>query len=330
MAGIDLTGHGGRLNSARLAYPGAPQPWLDLSTGINPIPYPAPRASAEARARLPDPVEIRALEAAAAAAFGVDDPARVAATPGSEAALRLLPSILDGEGVSLLSPTYASHAQAWRQRHPSEAANLESAEPGAAILVLARPNNPDGAIARRDALLSEVARRRWVVLDEAFVEAQPQISLAPVAGAGAQSGLVVLRSFGKFYGLAGLRLGFVVAAPAVAAAVRGLFGDWPVCAEAIAAGLSAYPDTAWASAARARLARDAARLDRLLVAAGLRVIGGASLFRLAEAEDAPARFERLARAGVLARPFADQPRRLRFGLPGSDADFDRLAAALGS
>jgi len=139
---------------------------------------------------------------------------------------------------------------------------------------------------------------------------------------------VVLRSFGKFYGLAGLRLGFVVARPALARRLRDTLGEWPLSAPALAAGLVAYSDTAWANATRASLSDDAARLDALLAGAGFEIIGGTSLFRLARVANAPARFEALARAGILTRPFDHDAGLLRFGLPGFDADWARLAAAL--
>jgi cobalamin biosynthetic protein CobC len=139
--------------------------------------------------------------------------------------------------------------------------------------------------------------------------------------------LVVLRSFGKFYGLPGLRLGFVLADPSLVARIRLAQGDWPVGAHAIAAARAAYADAAWAGAARARLDRDARRLDATLAAAGLEPLGGAPLFRLARAPDATAVFLRLARAGILCRLFED-PHRLRFGLPDGRRAWGRLATAL--
>ncbi len=322
-------GHGGRIGAARLAFPSAPEPWLDLSTGINPVAYPAPAASAEARARLPDPEQTAALEAAAAAAFEVDDPARVAAVPGSEVALRILPHLLAARSLAILGPTYASHRSAWSQSPVQEVEACEQIGRDIEGLVLVRPNNPDGRVLAQEDLFAEIARRRFVIVDEAFVETDPRISLAPLAGSGAATGLIVLRSFGKFYGLAGLRLGFVIASPANAAAVRHLLGDWPVCADALVAGLAAYPDCAWAESTRSRLRADAGRLDHLLVRSGFTTIGGTSLFRLVHAPDARRRFERLAEAGILVRPFAHDPNHLRFGLPGSDAEFHRLATALG-
>jgi cobalamin biosynthetic protein CobC len=188
--------------------------------------------------------------------------------------------------------------------------------------VVVNPNNPDGRITSREVLLA-AARERWTIADEAFVETTPETSVA----AAALGRLIVLRSFGKFFGLAGVRLGFVIADPELIARLRERLGDWPVGADALAAGLAAYADGGWIVRTRARLARDAARLQGVLAAAGLRPAGGTDLFRLVEAPDAAGVFRRLAAAGVLCRLF-DHPHRLRFGLPGRAQDFRRLAAAL--
>ena len=312
--------HGGRLAAARGAFPDAPAPWLDLSTGINPRPHRARRADPAALRRLPDPEEVAALEAAAAAAFGVS-PDRVAATPGTEAALRALPRVLGARSAAIVSPTYGGHAEAWRLAgaRVSHGSWDEARHSAAEAVVLVNPNNPDGAQVR-----GPDVGDRWLIVDEAFVETAPELSLAPTLSS---RRTVILRSFGKFYGLPGVRLGFVIAEPGLAARIGAQFGDWPVSAEAIAAGLAAYTDDAWRERTRLRLARDAARLDALLSANGFEVLGGTSLFRLAAAPDAGRRFEALARRGVLTRPFPDQPTWLRFGLP-KPKDWPRLKAAL--
>ncbi|PVM85449.1 threonine-phosphate decarboxylase CobD [Caulobacter endophyticus] len=317
-----LSGHGGRLAAARARFPDAPAPWLDLSTGINPRPYPVPPQAFEDWGSLPDPDNLARLEAVAARAFGVDDPARVVAMPGSETAIRLLPKILPRGRVSLPLPTYSSHAHAWRRAGSELVADPSQAD----VCVVVNPNNPDGRSLKPEAVLA--LGQRGAVVDEAFVECEPSLSVARFAGAPGHERLVVLRSFGKFYGLAGLRLGFVIARPALARRLRDTLGEWPLSAPALATGLAAYPDTAWADATRASLTDAAARLDALLAGAGYEIMGGTSLFRLVQAADAMQRFEALARAGVLTRPFDHDAGLLRFGLPGSDAQWARLAAAL--
>ncbi len=317
--------HGGRLIAARQAFPEAPAPFLDLSTGINPHPYPLPAFTPAAFTRLPEPEEVAALEAAAARAYGVADPAMVVAAPGAEALIQLLPRVLPQPRIAIAGPTYAGHAAAWR------AAGAEVVAADAPAAVLCNPNNPDGR--RLPALhLLESAPRGLLVVDEAFVDLEPdaaELSLAPHLGRRGTGAVVVLRSFGKCYGLAGLRLGFAVAAPAWAAALRAALGAWAVSGPAIAAGRAALADDRWRAAMRARLAREAAALDACLDDAGFAIRGGTVLFRLAEAAGAPVLRHRLGHAGILVRHFADRPRWLRFGLPGDDAAWARLCQALG-
>lgn len=309
--------HGGRIRAAQARFPDAPRPWLDLSTGVNPRPYPARPPARADLARLPDPEAVAELEAAAAAAFGAR-PEQLAATPGTEAALRLLPRLTAARSVAIGRPTYGGHLDAWR----AAGAEIRASEAAAEAWVVVNPNNPDGSLTAPETLVA-AAQHRWVVVDEAFADPQPASSLASQA----VGRLVVLRSFGKFYGLPGLRLGFVVAEPAFVAEVRRAFGDWPVSTDALVTGRAAYADDHWQARTRRRLARDRLRLDQLLIGAGLEVIGGTDLFRLARARDAEAVFLRLAQAGVLCRPF-DQPGLLRFGLPFAERDWARLAAAL--
>lgn len=273
--------------------------------------------------RLPDPVETKALEAAAAAAFGVE-PERLVATAGAEAGLRLLPDLTPVDWIALASPTYGSHADAWRQAGavveevPREALFDSRAE----ALLVVNPNNPDGA-ATPGAELVERAEGRWLVVDESFVEVTPELSAAPLA----TGRTVVLRSFGKFFGLAGVRLGFVVCDVELAERLRRRIGDWPVGADAIVMGAAAYGDTDWADRTRARLAQDAARLDGLLIAAGFELVGGTTLFRLTRSGDAGRRAEALAERGVLVRTFDHDAGLIRFGLPGR-SDWPRLQKAL--
>jgi cobalamin biosynthetic protein CobC len=144
----------------------------------------------------------------------------------------------------------------------------------------------------------------------------------------AQGGLVVLRSFGKFFGLAGLRLGFALAAPEIAAKLRERLGPWAVSGPALAIGQRALADLEWQQSTRRRLAAKAARLDGLLAEAGLEVCGGTSLFRFVRTPHAPGLFAALGCKGIFVRRFSHDLQALRFGLPGGPADFVRLRAAL--
>ncbi|MGH8188785.1 MAG: aminotransferase class I/II-fold pyridoxal phosphate-dependent enzyme, partial [Steroidobacteraceae bacterium] len=204
----------------------------------------------------------------------------------------------------------------------------------AACITIVNPNNPDGRILDRDRLLALhdalQVRNGILVVDEAFIDLEPQLSVAALAGTERAPRLIVLRSFGKFFGLAGVRLGFVVAARSIGARIRSLIGDWPVSSDALTAGLAAYADVRWAARTRKLLVRTAPRLDTLLRSSGFAIVGGTSLFRLARAADAREHFARLLAAGILVRPFDHDATLLRFGLPGNPHEWERLTAALKS
>ena len=316
-------------------FPHAPAPFLDLSTGINPHSYPLRPVSQAACARLPEPEDEAALRQLAAACFGASDPDGVVLAPGSQMLISVLPVLLPCQRAAVLSPTYGEHAAAWAASGAAvtEVADAEelaaAAAPGTA-LVLCNPNNPNGRRLRRSALAALAARCAGegcvLVVDEAFADLEPDVpdaaALLPSAG------LVVLRSFGKCHGLAGLRLGFMLSDPGNAARMRALLGPWAVGGPAIEAGLQALADAGWRTDAAARLADEAARLDRLLHRAGLAVIGGTRLFRLAGGRDAGPLFARLGEAGILVRRFETHPDWLRFGLPPDEAAWTRLEAAL--
>jgi cobalamin biosynthetic protein CobC len=318
--------HGGALLAARRRWPDAPHPWLDLSTGISPFAFPIPGLSEAVFTRLPEPEEIAQLEVLAAARFGVGPGAAVVASPGTQMLLPLIARLVPPGRALVVGPTYAEHARcaALAGHTVREASVPEPAD----LLVIVNPNNPDGRLWSAEELRalaqSQRSRGGLLVVDEAFMEAAPSDeSLAPWL---AEGGAVVLRSFGKFHGLAGLRLGFAAAAAAEAARLAAWLGPWAVSGPALAAGLAAYADGAWAATARRRQDTGAQALDHVLQDSGCRVLGGTSLFRLAEVR--PGTQDRLGRSGILVRGFHFWPGRLRFGLPPSDDALARLKAAL--
>jgi cobalamin biosynthetic protein CobC len=316
--------HGGRLDEAVARYPTAPQPWLDLSTGINPHLWSPPEGLVVDPAPLPATSALADLERAAARHFGVD-PSRVAAVPGSEIALRLLGAIGLPRPIVALHPSYGTHGEAADERIDVPLLVEQARAPG--TILLANPNNPDGRVIDPAQLRRLAADRHdWLVIDEAFADATPETSIFPHLDG--TEPVLVLRSFGKFFGLAGVRLGFAIAPPAIIARWRALLGDWPVSAHAIAWGTAAYADDEWIARTRTALAEQAAAFDAVLARHGLAAQGACPLFRLVEHPDAPAIFERLAQVGILTRPFADRRDWLRFGVPGDAVALARLERAL--
>lgn len=321
--------HGGDLATAEALFPQAPKPWIDLSTGINPIPYPLPELPLSLWQRLPGQAEEAALLTAARCAYRVRPESGVVAAPGTQILIEILPRLVSNARVAVLGPTYGEHAPAWRKAGATVHEIADLAESGeATVVVLVNPNNPDGRIIAPDvlaALAGRLATRGGLlVIDEAFADLAPEASLLPELPEGA----LVLRSFGKAYGLAGLRLGFAIGAPRLTDALRALLGPWAVAGPALHVGAQALADRNWlADAAQARAA-DSRRLDALLAPHG-RIVGGTALYRLLETPAAPALFERLGRAGIYVRRFQNDRSRLRFGLPGDDAEWARLGHVLG-
>ena len=321
--------HGGALDMARAAFPRAPQPWVDLSTGINPVAYHVGELPPEAWTRLPQASELAALERVAAERYGVPPGLGLVSAPGTQAIIQRLPALFGGGGVRVLGHTYGEYERVFRDAdvRVRRVATVEALA-GADVAIVVNPNNPDGRLVAQTELLALAGRVGALVVDEAFMDAYP----APVSIVRHQPAtrVAVLRSFGKIYGLAGVRLGFAVLPLDCAERLRRMLGPWAVSGPAIAIGTAALADAAWLERTRARLATDGARLQVLLGHAGAQVIGGTPLYRLASHPAAATLFATLAAQGILTRPFKREPTRLRFGLPGTEAEWARLEAALRS
>lgn len=305
---IALADHGGGIDAAAQRHGGTRADWLDLSTGINPRPWPLPPFNAEAWTALPDHAAFARIEAAARSFWQVPDGAAVLAAPGASALIARMPAILPGSRVHIPQPTYNEHARAFAAQGWTVTTDAPD------VTVVVHPNNPDGR-------LHDLPDTAAAVIDESFCDVMPDRSLIAHA---TRPGTVILKSFGKFWGLAGLRLGFLIGDPALVARMETLIGPWAVSGPALQAGALALSDLAWAADTRTRLAQDAARLDALT---GWTVVGGTSLFRLYDVGDAAAMQDRLARHHIWTRIFPWSDRLIRLGLPDG-AGWDRLERAL--
>jgi cobalamin biosynthetic protein CobC len=322
-----LLEHGGALNAMAARYGIAVGAWLDLSTGINPWGWRPRKVPARVWQRLPEPDD--GLERAAAAYYGSDQLLPVA---GSQAAIQGLPGLREPARVGVLKPGYAEHAHAWR-RCGHEVLELGADELDGAVdeldvVVVTNPNNPNGARFATETLLDWrsrlVSRGGWLVVDEAFMDVTPERSLAPEAG---PAGLIVLRSLGKFFGLAGARIGFALADTELRARLAEQLGPWSVNGPGRWAATKALSDLEWQQAMREKLLQESKRLHNLLQRQRLEVAGGTALFQWLAEPDAELFQDALARRGILVRRFADPPS-LRFGLPGDEAAMRRLDLAL--
>jgi cobalamin biosynthetic protein CobC len=322
--------HGGDLAAARRLFADAPEPFLDLSTGINPHSYPLPQLPIDLFARLPEADALAAAKAAAAQAYGAPSAAHVVAAPGTQILLPLVAALVRPGRAAVVAPTYGEHARAaaLAGHDVIEIANLDAA--AATLVIVTNPNNPDGRLFDKNTLMMLAKRLEsrggLLVVDEAFMDVGPRE--ASLAGEVGRRAIVVLRSFGKFFGLAGIRLGFALAAPYLAARLAGQLGPWAVSGPALAIGVEALTDRAWMEQARCRLTEEITRLDEILADSGLEIVGGTPLFRLVRTAAALELFHHLGHAGILVRMFPARPSWLRFGLPAAEQDWDRLQIAM--
>lgn len=321
--------HGGRLRAAAQQYAIPLEHWLDLSTGINPQGYPVPPVAASCWHRLPEDDD--SLATVAAAYYG--NP-RLLAVPGSQAAIQILPALFAPVAVACLTPIYEEHPQAWaraghkvrRLHNVSLHRALAAATPH---IVLCNPNNPTAATLPRSVVLDAAAqlqrRGGCLIVDEAFGDADPDNCLAPCAGGPDAPNLIVLRSLGKFFGLAGARAGFVFGAEEKLTRLRETLGPWPLSGPTRAVATLALADTDWQTRARQQLAAASQRLACLLAPLGS--VASAALFASLSRPDVAALHEHLARRAILVRHF-DAHGLLRFGLPAGENEWQRLDTAL--
>lgn len=305
--------HGGGIDAAIAKWGGTRDSWLDLSTGINPVPYPVGDFPADAWTALPDKGAQDALIAAARAFWKVPEDLAILAAPGASTLIARIPALAATGRVDIPTPTYNEHAAAFA----AQGWGITSDTPDARVLV--HPNNPTGRIWSAADLTAPL-----MVIDESFCDICPETSLIAEAR---HPGRLVLKSFGKFWGLAGARLGFAIGDPALIAKLADFIGPWAVSGPALSLGTQALGDEAWARETRLRLAEDAKRLDAFLVAKGAEVAGGTDLFRLYEVNDAATWQNKLARSHVWSRIFPYSKTYLRLGLPAPDR-WDQLEAAL--
>ncbi|MDI2090916.1 threonine-phosphate decarboxylase CobD [Commensalibacter oyaizuii] len=326
--------HGGQLGEAKRQFPNATQPWLDLSTGINPYAYPYSCISIDHAMRLPFPEDEEKLRAQASKSYGLLNKELMVSAPGTQILISLLPYIFDVRQVCVLSPTYMEHILTWKKAnipvYPVYDFDQFSSFSGQkkTLGILCNPNNPDGRIYRIKQI--EQLADRWsdcgnhLLVDEAFMDFEDKgvASLLP------HQGISILRSFGKTYGLAGVRLGFLLSDYQRVEKCRQILGPWAVSGHAIQIALQAFKDRLWFEATKAQLKDHIQRFDRLLAHYLCPVIGGTHLFRLVEYEQANALWHWLANCGIWVRRFDYNHRWLRFGLPHSEIEWDRLENAL--
>lgn len=308
--------HGGGLDAAISRYGGTRAQWLDLSTGINPIPYPITKIPAHYWQCLPDAAAQSTLLNAARNFWNVPHGADIIATSGVSQLIAMIPNLNSIGSVEIIGPTYNEHAAAFN------AAGWQVGNTGD-TRVIVHPNNPDGRI--HNITAKDTAKSKLTIIDESFCDVTPDQTLISLAS---QPNVIILRGLGKFWGLAGMRLGFAIASPQLIQQMADRIGPWAISGPAQYIGAAALTDETWADNTRNRLEGDAKRLDALLARHGHTQVGGTNLFRLYETLDADVVQSKLARKYVWSRAFPYSKSWLRLGLPGTSIEWDHLTQAL--
>ena len=342
--------HGGNLSTIAARYPSAPRPFIDLSTGINPYPYPLPPTAPESAHRLADSADMQAAYAAAAKHYAAKD--NVVFAAGMQPLMFALAALRFKEHgastISIASPTYAEHARVWQSMGHTVSPSPLGGGPGwghmdtmevqnaplptsplmgeelSDVTLLCNPNNPDGRSFQPEQLLTLAKRSSWLIVDESFADVVHNLSIT--AHVATHDNLIVLRSCGKFYGIAGMRISLTIAPQKIAAFLRSATGPWPISTEACRILPAMLADTSWATDMREQLETESAHWRELL-SRHFTVIGHTSLFTLVETENASQWFDKLAAQGILVRKFDYNQGWLRFGLP-QQSDLKRLETAL--
>ena len=324
--------HGGRILAAAKKYHIPVAEWLDLSTGLNPHGWPVPAIPASVWQALPEDDD--GLQAAACQYYECDTCLPVA---GSQSAIQTLPSLRSISKVGIISPTYAEHEYNWKLAgHKVIALSFEEVDAHIEeldVLVVINPNNPTGKIIKSDVLLSWhqqlSTRGGWLIVDEAFIDVTPEKSLV---SAGTKPGLIILRSMGKFFGLAGIRCGFVISDRELLQRVTNKLGPWQLTGPTRFIAKQALLDKAWQVRSCEELSNASARLSQLLKEHGLTPEGGTAFFQWLSHAEAKEIYEACARKGILTRYFESGVNNMlpsiRFGLPYNDKQWQRLKQVL--
>jgi len=321
-----LLTHGGQLHAAAQKYAIPVNQWLDLSTGINPNGYPVPAIPAACWLRLPEHED--GLIQAAQDYYQAES---LFACAGSQAAIQALPLLRKKSQVGVLHPAYAEHGYCWKKAgHQLIELTSEMIETHLSlldVLIIINPNNPTGCCFSKAQLLNwhqQLDKKGgWLIVDEAFIDATPSASLISEPP---RRGLILLRSLGKFFGLAGLRCGFVSAEQKLLTALEEKFGVWSISHPSRYLATVALQDTLWQQQTRANLPSQSVRLKQVLQYYQLTPSGSNALFHWVKTPYAETIYQQLGQQGILIRLF-DQPSSLRFGLPKTEQDWQRLEQA---
>ncbi len=320
--------HGGRIKVAAEKYNIPADDWLDLSTGLNPNGWSVPNVPSSIWQTLPEDND--GLQSAACEYYGCDYCLPIS---GSQAAIQILPSLRSFSKVGVISPTYAEHEYNWKQAgHDVVQLSLMDVENKINeldVLVVINPNNPTGEIVPAEKLLNWhqqlSTKGGWLIVDEAFMDVTPENSLL---SAGIKPGLIILRSLGKFFGLAGVRCGFVITDKELLQRMADKSGPWSLTGPTRYIAKQALQDKNWHVKTIEDLKCSRERLREMLIGSTYSPNGGTALFQWVKHPNAKSISDAFAKQGILVRYFEEGVPSLRFGLPANEVQWQRLNNAL--
>jgi len=298
--------HGGKLDHHLDLYGGDRSDWIDLSTGINNSPYPIPKIPKWVWECLPDERLNENFKDAARDFWKVPKSAEITTANGTSPIISILPSIFRRGNIDIYHPTYNEYKAAFTKSGWKISKNNASAR------VLVNPNNPDGKYWSSTDILSN---DKLTIVDESFCDLTPEKSLIKFSD---QPGVVVLKSFGKFWGLAGLRLGCAIAAPKTLKKLQSMLGPWPASGPALFIGVKALNDKNWANNNVKKLDNLASKFDDILLKNSIHIMGGTSLFRLIKIKNAEKMKNYFAQNHILIRTFSYSNEIARIGIPKNE------------
>lgn len=308
-----MSKHGGQLIKASQKYGIPLEDWLDLSTGINPVSYPVKNIPASVLNQLPENDD--RLIHAAKAYYKTQN---VLTVSGSQWAIEQLPFLFPISRVGVINPSYYEHALQWQKAGHQIIEIIEGEVDNCLsdidILIIINPNNPTGKFFSKKQLLSwhDSLQKKGgtLIIDEAFMDITPNKSLV---SDNMLESLIILRSIGKFFGLAGIRIGFVIAEPKFLLRLKKCQGLWAISNTSAWIAEQALRDLVWQKKMRLQLPVMRKKTVKWLESIGLRVSCATDLFIYVQTEEAEKIYLSLAKLGVLVRYF-EEDNSLRFGL----------------
>ena len=315
--------HGGDIDLAIKKYGGEREDWIDLSTGINGTSYPWQQSIKFELRNLPSNKLLVNLERAASAAYKVAENTETAAVSGAQQIISLLPICLKSyNSVAILGPTYNEYEKAFKSsgikaQTVSEVSKLSSSD----IAIIVNPNNPTGKVIAEEILDDLSKKVRILIIDESF----KTFSSRRIQKF---ENVIQINSLGKFFGLAGVRLGFVSGPSDFIKSVRRMLGPWPISSIAAEIGTIALNDNTWISEMEKILLEGSNVLHKACSTKNWKLVGKTNLFHTYATSSSLEVEKQFAAHYIWIRTFDYSETWVRLGIPTSKYEWTRVRQAL--